>query len=147
MRADNWPQILADALNEVRETDFEWGKTDCLYWTNNVVEKMTGRNPIADYCHKLGISEIEQHYKSSKGFKRLLKKHKIKSFYDMVCNIYGQPIRATFAQRGDLVMLDMEETEQRHTLGICRGQDVVFKSLESTFLVPLSSCSWAWRIN
>ena len=146
LRVETWASELTAVLYEIRDTPFEWGKSDCFSWTNTVVERLTGQNFFLALCDSLKVPEKDRHYKSSKGFKRLLKKYGVTSFYDLVYQMYGEPIKVSFARRGDVVMIEVLGTEQRPTLGICRGQDVMFKTLDGNALVPLAKCVCAWRV-
>ena len=147
MRREDWPSILTEALAEAKDTPFSWGEFDCLYWTGKTIKRYTDRDPIAECCKELGLSPDERYYKSAKGMKKLIEKYSFDSFYDMACQMYGSPIKAVQAQRGDLVMIEVIGTVQRPTLGICRGIDAMFKTLDVTVLIPLAKCTCAWRIS
>lgn len=144
MRVDNWPKLLNELLVKAENERFSWGEFDCFIWTSWVVERISGISLAKDYCAKFGLTLDDRPYMTTKGMMRTLKKLKCDSFFELVCKIYGEPIEAKFAQRGDLVMVSIPGLIMP-SLGICRGMDAMFKTRTSNEFIPISKCKYAWR--
>ena len=54
-------------------------------------------------------------------------------------------IHTNFARRGDIVFLETKE-ELGGTMGICQGEQSIFKFKSGQENVPTNKCSIAWRI-
>lgn len=49
MRSANWDIKLSEYLEQLRDCKFEWGKNDCITFTNKCVEIITGRGYCDDW--------------------------------------------------------------------------------------------------
>ena len=142
MRVENWPTKLQEALKTEADKTFAWGENDCFYWTNRVIEEITGRDNMYKFFEKRGFTPSRP-YMTGKGMLRTIKKLGFSSFLQIVKAIYGDPINPKSAQRGDILMLKIEGYQ---ALGICRGIDVMFKTREGNAFYLPSNCEYAWRI-
>jgi hypothetical protein len=104
MRLIAWPELLADFIESRRAAPFEWGKNDCCLFCADAVLAMTGEDPATAYRGK---------YSTDLGARKLIKKG---AGMRGLCPWPSKP--AGFAQRGDIVLADMEGME---TLGIVVG--------------------------
>lgn len=146
MRKEDWPEILKIALDEAEAESFQWGVFDCFHWTAEIVKKLTGTELARKYCAEKGIDVTKRPYMSEKGMLRTLKGMGYDSFKDLISDIYGEPIPVRTAKRGDIILKKIEEA-QIDALGICRGQDVMFKTRFENIFYPLVECDYAWSIN
>lgn len=135
MRVNNWEDQLAIGIAEWSSTDFKWGESDCVCSSFACVERMTGIDPMA---------EFRGNYDDEESAKQLIKNQGHSSLYHMLIAHLGKPIKATFAQRGDIVY--RKASLEGGAVGICIGAEAVFKSDVGWTRVKLLSCARAWRI-
>lgn len=48
-RAENWPKLLSNYLDERRFMKFEWGKHDCMAFVAKAVEALTGHDFFTEF--------------------------------------------------------------------------------------------------
>jgi hypothetical protein len=120
---------LFDFMQARRERPFAWGTNDCASFAADAVEAMTGE--------RLQIPQAA----TPEAYARLLRDQG--PLQAMVEALLGEPIPASFAQRGDVVLLVLDD---RDTLGICVGADIAGPGADGVVLVPMSHAVAAWRI-
>jgi hypothetical protein len=128
-RHNDWPERLAAFMDERRHVPFEWGISDCSTFAADAVAAMTGERlqiPAAD---------------SPEAYARLARDQG--TLAEMAEALLGEPIHPAYAQRGDVVLLVMDE---RETLGICVGTEIAGPGADGLALAPMSMAVAAWRI-
>lgn len=128
-RHNDWPERLAAFMDERRAMPFEFGTNDCSTFAADAVAAMTGERlqiPAAD---------------SPQAYARLVRDQG--TLAEMAEALLGEPIHPAFAQRGDVVLLVMDE---RETLGVCVGADIAGPGANGLALAPMSMAVSAWRI-
>ena len=138
MRVENWDSKLQKIIRETIEKDkFQYGKNDCITFTQKCVEAITGKNI---FKHK---------WKSLKDGKALVKKLKQKDLLSAALWVAEQnnfkQININFAQRGD-VLYYKSEVDFEGTLGICIGSQTMFNWSKGVSLVKNTDCKYCWRI-
>ena len=138
MRVENWDSKLQKVITKTQAKEvFEYGKNDCITFTQQCVEAITGKNI---FKHK---------WKSLKDGKELVKKLKKKDLLSAAQwvakeNNFKQ-IDIKFAQRGD-VLYYKDEFDWDGTLGVCIGSNTMFNWKKGINLVMNSQCKYCWRI-
>jgi len=138
MRVENWDSKLQKVISDTINKDkFQYGKNDCVTFTQQCVEAITGKNI---FKHK---------WKSLKDGKELVKKLKKKDLLSAAQwvakeNNFKQ-IDIKFAQRGD-VLYYKDEFDWDGTLGVCIGSNTMFNWKKGINLVMNSQCKYCWRI-
>jgi hypothetical protein len=111
---------------------FTWGSHDCLTFAGAVVKALTDEDLVKDfpaYDTEFGAGRILVEYGSVEA---------------LLTAKLGEPIDAKFAQRGDLVLLDLNETGP--AASVCVGIVAYGPGLNGLEIVPMSRASKAWRI-
>lgn len=128
MRNQDWPEALAAYVDSRRDVPFAWGENDCCSWAAGALEAMTGeRPPMPEYADERAAA-------------RLLREESLRSRVD---ELYGPEIAPSFAQRGDLVLMDLDG---RPTLGVSLGDGVAAPGADGVLVCPLSAAVAAWRV-
>lgn len=128
-RLNDWPERLAAFMDERRNVPFQFGIHDCSTFAADAVAAMTGERlqiPVAD---------------SPEAYARLVRDQG--TLRDMAEALLGESIHPAYAQRGDVVLLEMGE---RETLGICVGAEIAGPGADGLALAPMSMALLAWRI-
>jgi hypothetical protein len=137
MRVENWDTKLSNYIIEQNNKKFVRGKTDCVNFVIGAIEVIIGKKVF------------DKPYKSIKEAKAILKEFKKKDLLEIAKDIAKEnnfkEIHTNFARRGDVVFLETNE-ELGGTMGICQGEQSVFKFKAGQDLVPTNKCNTAWRI-
>ena len=137
MRVENWDTKLSNYIIEQDKKKFVRGKTDCVNFVIGAIEVIIGKKVF------------DKPYKSIKEAKKILQKFKKKDLLEIAKDIAKEnnfkEIHTNFARRGDVVFLETDE-ELGGTMGICQGEQSVFKFKAGQDLVPTHKCNIAWRI-
>ena len=113
---DNWPRLMNEAIEAVRDKPFVWGKHDCCLFAADVVKAMTGEDPM---------TEFRGQYKDQESALRALKEIGSGNLYQTMRRKFGNPRRP---RRGYVVYYN----KPMPALGICIGQNCVFVGQEGT---------------
>jgi hypothetical protein len=130
-RVQDWPEQLAAWVVEHRARPHAWGEWDCARAANDCVARITGG---ADRLAGLEWSDLRSAL-------RLLEREG--GLEAAVTARMGEPILATFAQRGDVVLIDITRVPPEHAtvgaLGICLGEVACAPSAAGLVFVPMFS--------
>ncbi|MEN9806089.1 MAG: hypothetical protein RL756_597 [Pseudomonadota bacterium] len=129
MRLKDWPERLAAFMDERRSMPFGWVTNDCSTFAADAVAAMTGE------CLQIPAAD------SPEAYARLIRDHG--TLREMAEALLGEPIHPAYAQRGDVVLLVMDE---RETLGVCVGAKIAGPGTDGLVLAPMSMAVAAWRI-
>jgi hypothetical protein len=129
IRRKDWERRLLAYIESKRHTPFAWVENDCASFANDAVFEMTGeRIPIPSAS-------------SPQAYARLLRDHG--PLRKIATDILGEEIPPAFAQRGDIVILTLDDIE---TLGVSLGRMIAGPGQEGLALVPRALAVCAWRI-
>ena len=138
MRVENWDSKLQKVIsNTINKDKFKYGKNDCITFTLQCIETITGKK-VFDFK-----------WKSLKDGKAIIKKLKKKDLLDIAKHIAQENnfklIDIKFAQRGD-VLYYKDEFDWDGTLGVCIGSNTMFNWKKGINLVMNNQCKYCWRI-
>lgn len=136
MRREDWPQILDRLVQQARDVPFCWGQHDCVHWAITVAEELTERAwapALPEYSDAAGALAVVHRL----GFDGLL---------EAVTHYLGEPVRPSFAQRGDLTLVGTNETAWPLALAVCLGHRAAVPGEQGLRFVPMSSAVAAWRV-
>ncbi len=129
-RKDNWEKNFYDCLKEMAAQPWKWGQHDCAIMAANVIMAMTG----VDLAEK-----VRGKYKTKRGAAGLIARAG-----GLVGLIDCEIINPTFAQRGDLCLIDDHDGE---AFGICVGKDVIQAAYDGGYHhKPMKSVVRSWAI-
>jgi hypothetical protein len=130
MRHPDWPQRLDAYVASRRTTWFHWGDHDCCRFAAGAVEAITGDDRMAGYD-----------YSDERTALRLIRD--AGSLDALVVRALGETVPPALAQRGDVVIADLEHGP---TLGVCLGMLSAFVAQDGLTHRPTLACRAAWRI-
>jgi hypothetical protein len=125
-RAD-WVSRLFSVFNKYQKEQFQFGAHDCGMFAARCIDSMTDSN-----------WEETLTYKGKRGAARLLRHEG--GLEALVTRRFGEPVLGHMARRGDICLIN------KHTLGVCRGPEIVVCSENSLETYPLSRALKHWRI-
>lgn len=139
MRVENWESKLEQTIQDTKEKkEFQYGKNDCITFTLNCIEAITGKKVF------------DKKWKSLKDGKDIIKKLKKKDLLDIALHIAKEnnfeEISISKAQRGD-VLYYKDEYDWDGTLGVCIGQKTMFNWKKAIMVIDNNKCLKCWRIN
>lgn len=131
-RRDNWPNLLAQFIEQRREQPFAWAVNDCCIFAADWVELCTG----VDYAQAW-----RGRYSSGLGAVRFLDEAGgVEALVDALGLQRATPQQAG---RGDIVA---QEAGRGITLGICLGDTTAFVAKSGLVFGPITNVETAWRI-
>lgn len=138
MRVDSWEIKLNEVITKTQAKEvFEYGKNDCITFTLQCIEAITGKNV---FDHK---------WKSIKQGKEIIKKLKKKDLLDIALHIAKEnnfkEIEVNKAQRGD-VLYYKDTYDWDGTLGVCIGEKTMFNWKKAIMYLRNDICKKCWRI-
>lgn len=136
MRHPDWQTRFLEEIENWRDATFEWGKADCVHFVGAFVEAITGRDELGTWS-----------YDSAASAAKALGDAGYTSLYDALVHRFGEPVPATYAQRGDVVYRDT--TLELGAVGICVGGEAIFmiESKGSPWQRRiLFECDYAFRV-
>jgi hypothetical protein len=126
MRREDWPERLYDYVESRRDTPFDWATNSCASFAAAAVEAMTDEAvPLPAFATTAEAAALLAE----------------RSLRDRVGDVMGPEIVPSFAQRGDLVLIDIEG---RESVAVCLGLDAVGPGTAGIVLVPMSAAIAAW---
>ena len=142
-RKHDWPKLLHEYLNSVRDRPFKWGQHDCALFFCGAVEAMTGVDLARDFRGEYssrGAAVRRMRAFADGGLEQLVEKR---------AAAYSIPeVPVAFAQRGDGLLFETPQG-QGPALGIVAldGMHVLSVSPGKTLFVGrVMDCRRAWRI-
>lgn len=136
-RLDHWPVRLDGHVETHRFTPFAWGVHDCCTFASGSVEAVIGIDPLE------GLRWYGQY-----GALRQLQLEG--GLLMAVCRRLNRaPIDWELAQRGDLVLLESEQSEHRPSgtsLGICLGEVCAVPGPQGLVFTGMRQAARAWPI-
>jgi hypothetical protein len=130
-RANEWPELLFDFFERKRNQPFEWGKNDCAGFVIDAIETLTGETVA---------SELRGYRSASGAARRIREKGGMES---ILISLGFERIEIGFAQRGDIVIADMDG---REIYGIVAGNGFYCSPGEEAMLSrPMSEVTSVYR--
>jgi hypothetical protein len=127
-RREDWAERLHDYLDARRDVPFSWSGNDCTTFAAGAIEAMTEEKPpLPAYA---GLHDAA----------RLLDERALR---ERVGDVYGPEIVPAFAQRGDVVLV---EIGGRESLAVCIGAEAAGPGPDGMLTVPMSTATAAWRV-
>ena len=123
---------LNAAIEAARDKPFKWGEHDCCIFAANVVRDMTGADFAAGYRG--------QYHDARSALEIVAKNAGLEA---IATQALGEPIPASKAKRGDVVLVD---TEGRHALGICIGERVAAPGRDGLVFPLMDQWIKAWTV-
>jgi hypothetical protein len=136
-RHPDWPERLAQCLDDARGRYFESGVHDCGLFACSVTEALTGRHPApwlaeADYATDEELDEL------------LDARGGIEAAVAAAMSEFGATeIPPLMAQRGDWCLMKLGN---RHVVGIVAGDGIAAPSLDGLRFAPLRCAVRAWAV-
>lgn len=130
-RRENWPEALHALVESRNAWPFAWGEHDCCAFAADAVEAMTGTDPIADLRGYHDGPTAESLLDSLGGLEAA------------VTARLGQPIALLLAQRGDVVLVEIDQIK---ALAICLGDIAAVPGPRRLQFVDRACWMSAWRI-
>lgn len=130
-RRIGWDKILVDKIRDTYLMKFEWGITDCVKWSFNIVNSIVEEEvtPPVDWNNKVEALA-------------LLKERSLK---DRMTDIFGEPKRMSQTMRGDFVYI---EDPTGPTIGIAAGDKAAFISSNGGIVARnILDCECSWSID
>lgn len=125
-------ELLAAWLAEQKAAPFSWPENNCSHYVAGWVEKATGR-PVA-----------VPRPVDMKAARRFLREYG--TLRGAVSGTLGEPIPATLAQTGDVVLAERTEGVGE-ALGICSGRDAIYIDEQGSFVFDaMERAACAWRV-
>jgi hypothetical protein len=134
-RKPNWEVALAAYLEPLRLVPFAWGTHDCCTFAGGAVLAMTGLDPMVEFRGR---------YSTELGAKRALRRIG-RGTLVATLDAKFEPVPASLAQRGDIVMVG-------GLLAICWGAFAIAVGREDDRegLIRIDRAQWhearAWRV-
>ena len=137
MRRENWPSRLTEIINAASSRRFLCGEYDCFIFCADVVEAITGRDLFEGY-------DFRGKYKTPKGAIKLIKKN---GFVDIeaIWDHFAEPVDISFAQRGDIILIDVDE--ELPATGPVIDSRAAFLSKQGVTYRNVADGLRAWRID
>lgn len=132
MRHADWPQILAQQIEDARSRPFKWGTADCALFVADVVLAMTG----TDYA-----TDLRGYTDQAGALDRIRDAGSLEA---VVSGLLGEPWPVNAIGRGDVVLIDTEDGE---ALGICIGTACAFAGMTGLQFLSRTAIRVGWRID
>ena len=110
-RRPDWPELLAEAIEERRARPFAWGGQDCCLFAADIVATLTGVDHAEKFRGYSSAREAQNVLSDVGGLERL------------ISSLIGPAVHPSAAGRGDVVLADLDHGA---TLGICLGLHCAF---------------------
>lgn len=131
MRLHDWQLRLEALVNDRAHTRFEYGAHDCCMWACDVVQAVTGLDPVADlrgtYSDESGAAQVME---AGGGLEA------------MAAARFGVEIPPLAAAAGDVGLI---EVDNMPALVACVGGAWLAASSFGVVVVPVESVISAWR--
>lgn len=128
MRREDWPRRLQNFIFARRKMPFAWGTNDCVCLAADWLEEATGQAIARDW------------HDAASAMRALKERGGMQA---AVTEVLGEPIDWRLAQRGDIVMIRVED---RESLSVCTGEYVLVAAEDGALLHRIDDAVAAWRV-
>lgn len=137
IRYEDWEVRLYERVQEWKDHEFQYGKTDCCAFAGSVIEALTGHNPWEDWAGSYSDAASASDALSQRGYK---------SLYAALVATLGKALPVAVARRGDVVYAS-HNTADFAQVGICLGRLSVSWGEEKGLIeVPTLNLKRAWHV-
>lgn len=131
-RLPDWPERLHAVVTGAAVHPFCYGVHDCCTFAADVVEALTGRDPLAGLRHG---------YATATGAARLIQA--LGGLQTAVTARLGKPADPAFATVGDILMVLQAGREM---LSVCNGDTMLAPGRDRLEVLPVGQVLAVWRI-
>lgn len=132
MRSPNWLERLDQAFVEAHGRRFRWGQHDCCQFAARCIAAVTGDDKRTLFSPYSTRAEALQLLKETGGMLGLVKR------------ALGEPVHASRAGDGDIVLIDMGRGEQP---AVCRGLNSFAPAARELASRSTLAASAAWIVS
>ena len=136
-RHRDWEARLAAAIEASRAKPFAWGDFDCALAMADLVAAMTGVDAGARFRGR---------YKTARGAAGALRRRGAGTLEATLTALFGDPVPRTFAQRGDVVLVDTEAGPAAGVVALDGASMHVAAPERGQIRLPLRLATMAWRV-
>lgn len=130
MRQANWPELLAQYINDQRAKPFVWGEHDCATFAAGWINVCTGKAiALPNYSSAVDAAVITR--------KKALREWAIETLGEP----YEKPLTA---KRGDIVLADYEG---REGFGVVIANGIAAPGADHLLIVPIQKTAVAWPVD
>jgi hypothetical protein len=135
-RVDDWPEALADFVEERRATPFAWGSNDCVTHAADAVLAMTGVDVLG---------ELRGSWSTESAALALL--DGLGGMQAAVTAALGQPLaNVAYFSRGDVALIVEPTDPPRTYLAVVLGPDLVAPGSRQARRLPWSWVGVVWPV-
>lgn len=134
-RAPDWPERLAELVEQRRHAPFAWGTNDCITWASDVTLAITGRDPWAAHRGTYSTEAEADRIVGSAGLEALVER--------LMRDAGAREIPVAMAQRGDWVIVGIGNMP---LVGVVLGRHVAAPGDDHLAFVPQRRATRAWAI-
>ncbi|MGD9539101.1 MAG: hypothetical protein AB7P52_17850 [Alphaproteobacteria bacterium] len=132
-RLPDWPERLAEAVENARSKPFRWGGRDCALFAADCAAALTGRDPL---------SHVRGQYETRMGAAFTLARLGCEDVAQLADTLWPR-VRLALARRGDWVI---SPPGAPMALGVCLGKQAAFLAPEGFAFRHTALCSAAWKV-
>lgn len=129
---EDWPERLAAFIEARRHEPFARGTNCCVSFAADCVLELTGHDHLGEHRGAFTSDRAALRLLREKGGMRA-----------MVSAALGMPRHPATAQRGDVVLVEMEEGE---SLTVCTGPHLAGPGRDGLQFLPLSAGLMRWSV-
>jgi hypothetical protein len=134
-RADDWPERLAEFVEQRRNNGFAWGAQDCFTLAADAVVALTGDDPA---------KAVRGAYATEEQAEAIIGTNGLEAWVAATMATFGAPeCPPAFAQRGDMVFVAVGN---QRMCGVCLGDTVAVPGVDRLHFLPASRALRAWVI-
>lgn len=133
----DWSLRLDEVIKLYRDSEAQYGKTDCCCFVRDSVQATIDYNVMSDFA---------MNYKTARGALGELKRcANVTTPEELMDKMLGDRQSLTYAQKGDVVSAEIEGED--NAVGICFGRMSVFMHIKRGLIsIPTLDCHASWRI-
>ena len=131
MRVANWPDVLAKEIDGSLEAPFIWGKNDCCQFVARITTALTD----------VDRRDLFPTYSSEEEARKIVEG--LGGFIPLLSKAFGESKHPAFADRGDVVLVDMGMGPQP---AICLGVWCVAPTAKGLAKRMTDSATHAWSV-
>jgi len=134
-RLPDWPERLAEFIEQRRDVPFEWAVNDCCAMAADAVLAMSGRDFLAKYRGRYATEEQAEALMGEGGLPGFLQR--------VLAAFGGVEIPPAEAQRGDVALIGLEN---QLVCGVVTGPHIAAPGARGLAFVPLRRATMAWGV-
>ena len=133
-RREDWGVRFHAAIKAALHRPFEWGVHDCAIFAANIIQEMTDED----------VAEPWRGYADERGAVRMALK--AGGLSGIATSVLGEPIKTTFAQCGDIVLIASDRVGWDGSLAVCAGVKAACVAEDGLIFVKREKWLQAWRV-